>query len=55
MSDENTVSKLSGICRYIASGINNIINIGVQNILLGKGKTKDILDNIAKNWSMIEK
>ena len=35
--------------------INNIVNTGVQNILLSKGKTKDILDNIAKNWNMIEK
>ena len=35
--------------------INNIINTAVQNILLNKGKTEDILDKTAKNLSKIEK
>lgn len=35
--------------------INNLINSAVQKILLNEGKTKDILDGVAKNWKMLER
>lgn len=34
--------------------INNIINAAVQEILLDKGSTKDVLDKAAKDWKSIE-
>ena len=33
--------------------INNIVNSAVQNILLNKGKTTDILNKLAENWKML--
>lgn len=41
MTDEKTVNKLSDICRYIASGINNIINmINPEAVVIGGEITK---------------
>lgn len=34
--------------------INNIVNTAVQEILLDKAETKDILNNASKNWKSIE-
>ena len=33
--------------------LNNLVNNAVQNILLNKGKIKDVLDNLLKDWSII--
>ncbi len=57
MSDENTVSKLSGICRYIASGINNIINmINPEAVVIGGEITKlgnVFLEKIRREFELI--
>lgn len=34
--------------------INNIVNAAVQEILLGKNDTKNILNNVSKNWKALE-
>ena len=35
--------------------INNLINTAVQNILLNKGNTKQILEKLSKDWSALLK
>ena len=35
--------------------INNLINTAVQNILLGKGKTEEILNKLSKDWAELVK